>query len=370
MFTEQLESRRHFSVAASLGGDTLFVYGDEKANDFKVEFSDALQTEIVKVRTGPNTYTQIYSVADSKVKNIRIYGRGGDDHIDAGDCAGSSVIINGGHGKDWILAGGYDCLAFGNNDPLTTSQADDNASDTLIDGSGGDCSLYGQGGNDVLCSGLKNRGQGLYNALDLWGGPGNDTIDTRIGQPGRPIDAHGGSGNDLLRGIDSARFVNFHGDSGIDTVDFTGTSDDVVIRFDNTRDSGDRYLSSQQTYLLGSDVENATGGAGNDEILGSAANNVLRGGSGDDEIYGGKGNDTLYGDDGYDGLYGGEGNDFLHGGNDADILWGDSGNDFLYGDAGNDTYYIIDHETDYVIGDAHDSLGNGKEYIDVVVGLE
>ena len=77
MFTDQLESRRHFSVAASLGGDTLFVYGDDSGNDIKVELSSDRTQELVKVRTGPSTYATIYSVPWAQVNNLRVYGRGG-----------------------------------------------------------------------------------------------------------------------------------------------------------------------------------------------------------------------------------------------------------------------------------------------------
>lgn len=46
-----------------------------------------------------------------------------------------------------------------------------------------------------------------------------------------------------------------------------------------------------------SEVENATGGAGNDTIYGNELTNVLVGNAGDDVLYGGDGTDTLYGGD-------------------------------------------------------------------------
>jgi Ca2+-binding RTX toxin-like protein len=327
------------------------------------------QTEIVKVRTGPSIYTTIYSAPASKVKSLRIYGRGGDDRIDVSSNNNNFVVINGGHGADWIKTGGFDCLAFGDYDPLTASEPDDNAADTLIDGSNGDCTLYGQGGNDKLFSGMQGVNEGYFNSLTMWGGPGKDTIDARIGIGERTVDAHGGSGNDLLRGGGVERFVTFHGDSGVDTVDFTGEFDDLVIRLDNARDSGGRWQASEQHYLLGNDIENATGGAGSDEIYGNDGKNVLRGGKGHDHISGYGGNDTLYGDDGYDVLNGGFGTDVIHGGNESDILYGGNDSDFLYGEGGNDTYWIDDNAVDYVVGDSNDTLGNGKDNFDVVVGL-
>ena len=47
-------------------------------------------------------------------------------------------------------------------------------------------------------------------------------------------------------------------------------------------------------------VENVTGGGGNDTLTGNAANNVLIGGAGNDTLTGGAGNDTLTGGAGND----------------------------------------------------------------------
>lgn len=50
-----------------------------------------------------------------------------------------------------------------------------------------------------------------------------------------------------------------------------------------------------------------------------------------------------------------------------------STNDFvvinLYGEDGNDRYFINDQGIDHVVGDSHDSLGNGQDDLDVVIGL-
>src|SRR5689334_2332198 len=107
MWTEQLESRRLFSVTASLGAnDTLFVTGDDKGNNIKVELSDDAKTELVKVRTGSSaTFTTIFSAPADKVKNLRVAGRGGDDHIDLSGASVDYAVVEGGHGSDWIMTG-------------------------------------------------------------------------------------------------------------------------------------------------------------------------------------------------------------------------------------------------------------------------
>lgn len=57
------------------------------------------------------------------------------------------------------------------------------------------------------------------------------------------------------------------------------------------------------------DIENATGGSGNDELVGNTLSNALKGGAGNDTLYGWGGDDQLEGGSGDDILQGGFGND-------------------------------------------------------------
>ncbi|MGH1332158.1 MAG: M10 family metallopeptidase C-terminal domain-containing protein, partial [Paracoccaceae bacterium] len=84
-------------------------------------------------------------------------------------------------------------------------------------------------------------------------------------------------------------------------------------------------ISGGFTIANGVEIENATGGSGNDSLVGNAIANTLIGGAGNDSLHGNEGDDTLGGGEGADELSGGEG---------ADQLSGDAGNDSLYGDAG------------------------------------
>ena len=105
----------------------------------------------------------------------------------------------------------------------------------------------------------------------------------------------------------------------------------------------------------GVQIENATGGSGNDQIIGNdwantlkgyGGDDLLEGGSADDLLLGGVGNDDLGGGTGVDVMFGDDGNDTLRGGAGADDMRGATGNDMLYGGssadqlkagAGNDT---------------------------------
>ena len=69
-------------------------------------------------------------------------------------------------------------------------------------------------------------------------------------------------------------------------------------------------------------IENVTGGVGNDSLVGSSAINTINGGAGADWIVGGPGNDVLNGDAGADALVwsNGDGTDVDEGGADSDTV--------------------------------------------------
>ena len=119
------------------------------------------------------------------------------------------------------------------------------------------------------------------------------------------------------------------------------------------------------------DVENLTGGVGNDRLTGGASANLLSGGSGNDVLDGGNGGDLLLGGAGIDtadysvrtaavtadpdgvsddgeatehddvetdsGLVGGAGNDVLTGWTGTNVISGGAGDDILDGQQGDDT---------------------------------
>ena len=133
-----------------------------------------------------------------------------------------------------------------------------------------------------------------FERIAVFGLGGHDAllVDSKIK---KPVELHGGSGNDVL-----------HGGSGHDA-------------------------------LFGED--------GNDSLFGRVGNDLLFGGSGNDNLYGGRGADRLhgelgadklFGEDGSDLLLGGLGNDRLLGGRDRDLLIGGQGTDHLQGQEGED----------------------------------
>ncbi|SFD94198.1 calcium-binding protein, partial [Salipiger profundus] len=178
------------------------------------------------------------------------------------------------------------------------------ASDTLS-GDGGDDIIDGRGGNDLL------EGDAGNDILD--GGAGNDSL-------------NGGADDDTLIGGSGTDTLN--GGSGTDTADYSGNGIGGVIDLFG----GTATFGAITENLIS--IENAIGGAGNDELIGNGVNNLLQGGAG---------NDTLRADsDAGDTLLGEAGDDFIE-------AIGVSGSGLADGGSGNDTIAMIDG---YYAGDA------------------
>jgi len=246
-------------------------------------------------------------------------GAGGDDRLFGG---GGDDILIGGAGADRLSGGaGIDAIRY------------DGATGLLVDLAG----LIANGGDalgDVLAGDIENvigstvrdvlLGSGLDNALS--GAGGDDELAGRAGDD--MLD--GGNGNDLLVGGDGAD--TFIGGAGIDTLAFDGTAGVGVDLSALTAGNG-----QAQGDVIGADIENLSGGSGDDDFTGSGGANLLSGGIGDDTLRSMAGGDTL------DGSVG------------DDILVGGAGGDLMDGDAGIDTISYADSTAAVVV-----SLGTGQ----------
>lgn len=94
---------------------------------------------------------------------------------------------------------------------------------------------------------------------------------------------------------------------GIDTLDFSGYSANQKIDLtvqtadqtaQNTSNIGGR--TGNLTLAIGTVIENAIGGSGNDTFIGNKADNIFQGGAGNDTFNGQLGNDVFHGDAGFD----------------------------------------------------------------------
>ncbi len=85
---------------------------------------------------------------------------------------------------------------------------------------------------------------------------------------------------------------------GTDTIDGSVQHLDLTIRLDEG--SLSEVGLTRVGIAFDVDIENATGGTGNDTIYGNELSNVILGGNGNDTIYGSTGNDTINGQGGND----------------------------------------------------------------------
>ena len=115
---------------------------------------------------------------------------------------------------------------------------------------------------------------------------------------------------------------------GDDRLDASGFSQNQRIDLHAGAFSDIGALTLNVAIAYGVNIENATGGSGNDSITGNDGDNILNGLRGDDVLIGEGGADLLHGNEGNDTLIGGFG--FV---------------DTLYGDAGDDTYIVDDFDT-------------------------
>ncbi|MDT4987000.1 MAG: hypothetical protein QOI74_1094, partial [Micromonosporaceae bacterium] len=184
--------------------------------------------------------------------------------------------------------------------------------DTVTKTSDNSSIIAGGAGNDSLNGGPGLTDPDVSTSNDLRGGDGNDILT-------------GGNGTDVLDGGPGAD--KMLGGAGADLVTYASRTLPVTADLDGAADDG----QAGEGDLIGTDVENLTGGSGNDVLTGNGANNVFNGGPG---------NDTLTGLAGSDGLTGGLGNDVLSGGDGDDFLLVEGGTNTADGGAGDDTIYL------------------------------
>ena len=299
-------------------------------SEIEMTFALAGGKDIVKVNGSKNDDLLMFSqggidpgndgdqdVTFNTVEVIRVYGKDGNDIIDASAYGWGAVFLYGGNGDD-----------------------------TLI-GSAANDSLYGDAGIDVLHGGPGND--------KLWGGINDDLYFGELGDDTMNAES-------TVDGADE-----YYGGAGIDTVSYaTRTTFGVTVTIGNGVDD-DGGLGENDNIDL--DVENVDGTATDDNLTGSPSANVIDGLGGDDVIKGGDGEDTLAGSDGADTIIGGPGDDSLYGLADDDDLSGGIGNDYLSGgngddildgQAGNDTLQGDDDNDTVTGGSGTDQLNGGN----------
>ncbi len=184
---------------------------------------------------------------------------------------GGNDVICGGDGSDTIYGGRGDDTILGEagNDGLYGERGSDQ-----LEGGAGEDRLFGATGNDNL-----DGGPGNHDQID--GGPGDDSL---AGGEGDFDVLTGGPGNDSIDG----------GPGAHDIASYAGTGGAVTINLEAGTVSG-----AESEQLTG--IEDAIGGSGDDTLIGSiTSSNRLDGGPGNDRLIGAGSEDEAFGGPGSD----------------------------------------------------------------------
>jgi Ca2+-binding RTX toxin-like protein len=332
-------------------------------------------------------------------------GNGRDELTSAGGISNGTTVLIGGSGKDTMTAshGGSTIVSYAESwrtDGVTVHLP-------YQIGTGSDLDTFGDNGepgeNDVL--------NGAVNGVI--GGPGDDLLvgsflnNTFEGGGGADTIA-GLDGTDTMSYGDHATAVNASADTAVSVFTDAVTGRPEVTVGGNPA-PGDGAAGEHDS--IGEDVENISGGSGNDTLVGShwppSWSGVLNGGTGNDTLSGGPGPDLLEGGPGFDtasyasdldpsrsepvkvtiagsaddgspydqvdplfpgprdtvssdveSVVGSSGDDTLSGGSNADTILGGAGIDTIDGAGGNDTL-SGGNDGDTVRGAGGDDTVNG-----------
>jgi Ca2+-binding RTX toxin-like protein len=224
-------------------------------------------------------------------------GPGGGEVVTTGSSDGAIVITLGGlENLDGTLtvtsAGGVTLTAEAGLTEITTTGTE--GDDAVTGSATAENTMNGGGGSDDLTGGAA--------ADDIDGGEGDDTLEAGAGDDR----VSGGAGDDTVVGGDGAGDDSYDGGADIDTVTYKSSTLGVTVDLAAGTANGAEIGSDTLT-----DIEYATGGAGNDDIAGAAEANLLDGAGGDDRVEGRGENDALVGGTGSDtAVYSGQRSDY------------------------------------------------------------
>jgi RTX toxins and related Ca2+-binding proteins len=235
--------------------------------------------QVAYIQVQPNTIEG--TVTDDNIVGTDcgeiILGLAGDDNIYAR--AGDDVIY-GGDGDDHIVAGAGDDVVFGGNGDDIIFGGDGNdvlygeAGDDYLAGDDGDDILFGGDGNDWIFGGAGDDVADGGDGDDLiYGGDGNDTL-----KDGNGSDiVAGGAGDDLVIAAADAADDQYDGGEGFDTLDYSATSEGIVVDLAEGIATGEEIRTDTFT-----DFETIVGGTGDDHFVAGKGEFTLAGGGGDD----------------------------------------------------------------------------------------
>jgi len=289
------------------------------------------------------TMTSVEGIGDGTAYADTFIGNDGDNLILAS--TGDTVQANGG-GDTFQLTGATAVLDGGAGVDTILQFTGDTQGRLQVDNNGDGLAqliFATQGVNiDLRNNRINNDGFGGTGVITNVENIGGSTLDDTIyGNDGVNNELRGLDGNDVLSGYGGNDTLNggagndtLNGGSGNDTASYADETDAMFVDLTagNAR-RGSAAAGIEDTLIQ---LENLTGGAGDDVLTGNSSVNILAGGDGNDILRGAGAADTLRGDAGNDTfLYTiGDGADAIDGGVDTDTL-------SLSGGVANDTLNVV-----------------------------
>ncbi len=332
-------------------------------------------------------YNSDVDLISTRVRTI--YGWDGDKHdVTLGNQQNGSTYSINLNAKENILTTGNAWVGAIDTGYYGTGTA---VGDTITIGSGGAGSVFTANANDKITttSGfvatIRTRdgndqvttGTGWVESISV--GDGKDVVKMGTGGAGQVLL---GDGNDkiYLSEMNPDFGLDFRGQSGTDTVFFSGFTSGVTFSLDNTgfqnvSNPNNKPNVANKGWFRQSNTENAVGTGKGDQLTGNGGDNKLTGRGGVDTLNGGGGNDTLKGDGGNDKLNGDAGRDTLIGGAGKDKLNGGEGNDILRGKAGADVFIFAENSGTDTVKDYSKSadilrlVGHTGGFSDLTIGF-
>jgi Ca2+-binding RTX toxin-like protein len=318
-------------AATTVLTDTIVVNGTTGAENITIDLSGGQFAPGAAVEgTGLSEIEFVVDLSTGVLDRVTFTGSSGDDSMVIG---ASGANLNADDDVDVTLTGVELGTANGSGGADVVTGAGDlvtgaaTALSLTVNGDGGDDVLAGGQGDDTLTGGTgSNVLSGGDGDDSLTGGQGDDTL--AGGNGGDTLT--GGLGNDFFDEGDSLSGTDtVAGGGGSDLLTYAGRSVGVTVTMDGVSDDGE----AGEFDNVGTDVEDAIGGLGDNFMIGSASGNDLTGGPGNDIIDGGSGDDTLNGGLGNDRETGGAGNDSVFGEDGDDSILEGAGNDVVAGGA-------------------------------------
>ncbi|MFN4017878.1 MAG: beta strand repeat-containing protein, partial [Reyranella sp.] len=387
------------NVIGGSGNDTLT--GDARDNVFRgglgadvlnggagvdtADYSDKKASVSVTLNGATDSIVMVNGVAEDTIRNIENVTGGSRADTLSGDALAN--MLAGGADND-VLTGGLGADVLDGGAGVDTADYSDKTASVSVTLNGAENAIVTVGGvaEDTI-----------RNIERVTGGAGNDTL---TGDALANMLA-GGAGDDVLKGGLGADVLD--GGTGADTADYSDKTASVSVTLSGPTNAAVRIDGIVEDTIR--NIENVTGGSGNDTLTGDVRDNVLRGGLGDDVLNGGAGVDTadysdktlsvsvtlngatnasvsvngvvedtirnienVTGGSGADTLTGDALANVLVGGGGDDVLVGGLGNDILTGGAGKDQFLFnfspnpssnLDSITDFNVVDDTIVLENG-----------